>query len=831
MKTEYPGSGTLLLIDGHSLAYRAYYGMPGLEAPDGTKTGAVSGFLNMLLKIIAETRPEHAAAAFDIGRPAVRTAKYGEYKANRQKMPEDMIPQMDLIYELTGILGIPILTVDGYEADDCLGSAAKLAEGKGLKSVIASSDRDLLQLVSPGVRVLCPKKGVTEFKLYDEAAVNDEYGFAPKSIVDYKALAGDSSDNIPGGKGIGDKTAKKLIAEYGTAEEIIAGIPLMTGRVKKLAEESKDMILLSKDLATIRTDLPIPPESIEARPVPDEKRLAEFLSRLGMKALLAKIMPDKAAAERSATGHSAAAGGESRSADDYFAIMRDGKITDEEGRTFPPEALRRMTGERTLCLFDAKPVIRAVMKTGTKFPEKFNDIALACYLLSPDANAHDFRKAYRSLAMEDLPDDLSDEETFEAMKRLRAISSRGLEDSSMTEVFEKVEQPLLPILAEMEENGILCDPAVLLDADERAERKAAALEEAIHACAGEKFNVNSPKQLSAILYDKLGLPSFGKRSTDAERLGELKSISPIIPLILEYREARKLQTTYTAKLPSQIDPDGRIRTNFDSMKTATGRLSSSDPNLQNIPVKTEQGKEIRRAFHPAPGFIFISADYSQIELRVMAHLSGDPKMIEAFERDLDIHSITASEIFGTPQSEITPAMRKKAKQVNFGIIYGMTAHGLSLSTGATRKEAAAYIERYFERFPKISEFIRESIEKAEATGYAETMSGRRRPVENITSRNRTLKAAADRIAVNSVVQGTAADIIKSAMVKISEKMKNSGLKSRMLLQIHDELLFEVSESETNQMKEIISDSMEQNISLKIPLKINIKKGKNWSEME
>lgn len=824
---DYEGSGNLLIIDGHSISYRAYYGMPALSAPNGVRTGAVNGFLSMLLRIIKETEPEYIAAAFDRERPDNRIGIYQGYKSNRDKMPEDLISQMELIYELMDILKIPVISFKGWEADDAIGSLAKSAEKHNINCVIASSDMDLLQLVSPTIKVMKLKKGTSDFDYYGENEVEYEYGFPPKGIIEYKALAGDSSDNIPGGKGIGDKTAKQIIADFGSAENAINSIHMIKGRTAKLIEASKESILMSRKLAEIKTDLPAEiTEDMKSGEI-DSDKLAEFLKRLGMDKMLGKLFPDiKISSPKLSPGFTENSG--ISSGNDIFVIFDGEYAIMENGDRIKPENLGSYACGKRVCSFDIKPLLK---KCGNKNGFQFLDIALLCWLANPEYDSHDMKKACRSILMEEMPETPSEKELFCLLRRMKRTAEINIDAKGMKQLAEGAELPLIRILADMETAGMLCDTEILMQADIKAREKTAALEEKIFAAACEKFNINSPKQLACILYDKLQLPCPKKRSTDADALEELKHMSPIIPMIQEYREAKKIQTTYTSKLPSMIEADGRIRTNLDSMKTATGRLSSSDPNLQNIPVRTEQGREIRKAFIPAPGCILMSADYSQIELRVMAHFSEDEKMSEAFSENLDIHSITAGEIFGVNTADVTPEMRSKAKQVNFGIIYGISAHGLAKSAGCSRKEAAEYIARYFKKFPGIERFISRTIKDAAEKGFVETLCGRRRYIENISSRNAALRSAAERIAVNTVIQGTAADIIKAAMIKSAECLKERKLKSKMLLQIHDELLFEVRENEISDMRDMLKESMEKNIPLKIPMSIKIKEGQNWGEME
>ncbi len=835
-----PETSPLLLIDGHSIAYRAFYAMPALSTAGGLKTGAAAGFLNMLLKYIRETKPGYIAAAFDTERPIDRLKLYPDYKAKREKASEDFVSQLNLIYRLMKILKIPILAYKNSEADDCLGTVAKDAERKGFVSVIVSSDCDLLQTVSQKVNILKPGKGISSFVIYDENAVNEEYGFPPFLIPDYKGLAGDASDNIPGGKGIGPSTAKKLIKEFGSVENILNNMDKITGRSKKLLEASAESIKLSKTLAQIKIDLPLEFDAVKMRfQNIDEKELADFLDELELKSLKAKLLGGDLQTESKTDSVSKTAlllESEVKNENELYIYFKDDAIYCENGEIFADDlsGFNDTIKARTICSFDIKPILKKLLKSGITLKNSFFDIALASYLLYSSENARDPAKTFTRLTGITVPSESwqNPNLAFSMMRKMKKAAERELKTQKMEKAFYTVEQPLLHILSSMELEGIFCDALQLQSANETLIRKINDIEETIYAIAGEKFKINSPKQLGEILYDKLRLPSGKKRSADAATLIELAKWSPIIIPILEYREMKKLQSSYSQKLPALIESDGCIRTHYDSMKTATGRLASYEPNLQNIPNKTLMGQEIRKAFKTRRNdSIFLAADYSQIELRVMAHFSGDEKMIEAFSEGKDIHSLTAGEIFGISSEEITPLMRKKAKEVNFGIIYGMSAHGLAQSIKVSRQEASEYIEKYFNRFPKVKEFILKTIENAEETGFIVTLSGRRRTIPNINDRNKTMKAAAERIAVNSVIQGSAADIIKAAMIKTHENLNKYNLKSKILLQIHDELLLECPEQEENIARTILQESMEKNIGLKIPLLVNIKRGKNLSEME
>ena len=841
-----PGNNnTLILIDGHGLAYRAFYAMPDLENSQKEKVGAVYGFLNMLLKLIEEFNPEFLAVSFDKERPKERLALYEAYKANRQKTPEALSIQFSYIEELLDILGIPIIIETNYEADDCIGTVAFSAKKQNV--LIASGDKDLLQTVSHNVKIVYPQKGFAKFSIYDEKAVIDEFGFKPEFIPDYKALAGDSSDNIPGAQGIGAVTAKKLISQHGNIENIFANLDSIAEKTKKLLTQSKDMVFLSKKLAVIKTDLNLSfnSDSMKLKEFDDNKFL-HFLKRMEFKSLINKFFKNANTETDLQNNEKTIATDPNNfcisineftnsfhslfSADGYSLKITGNEINDR--KLF--EDFFKLLNGRKLCCFDLKPLFKKLLNCNLSLPDNFFDTGLAGYVISAEDMSQTFLRVYsRTCGKFTDSENLSSQEKAVMTGEMVAFQEKTLKENGLSDVFYNQEQPLIKILAKMENEGIYCDRKELFSVAESFREKLAILEEHIYEIAGEKFNINSPKQLGYILFDKLKLPSTKKQSTNHETLVSIMNYSPAIPLILDYRELKKLLSTYAEKLPELINPQtGRIHTNFSSRKTATGRLSSSEPNLQNIPARTAWGQEIRRTFKvQKEGYIFLSADYSQIELRLMAHFSKDQTMIESFEKGIDIHARTASEIFSVALSEVTDSMRRKAKEINFGILYGMSAHGLSERISVDMKTAKNYIERYFARFPNVNEFIKNLIAETCEKGFVTTLSGRIRRIPDINSRNMNLRKASERIAVNTVIQGSAADIIKLAMLKTDELLSKSGLKAKMILQIHDELLFELPSEEEAELAGIIKESMEKIIILKVPLNTNIEKGKNWSEME
>lgn len=849
-----PASGPLLLIDGHGLAYRAFYGLPDLENSGHEKVGAVYGFLSMLTKAVGEVRPAFMAVALDKEKPEIRMALYEGYKANRQKMPEALGPQLRLIEEMLEIYRIPVLHVSGYEADDCIGTLASKVQKENIRTVILSGDKDFFQLISPCISVLFPKKGISNFTVYDENSFTEEYGFEPARMIDYKALAGDPSDNVPGVAGIGDVTAKKLIKTFGTLENIYENLGKIGGRQEKLLVQSKDNAFLSKELVTIHTNLELPAdrESLAVKQ-PDRSELQKFLTRMEFKTFLERYGMSEYGREQFRRRESVVRADRLPQDGSDREIFMDYTETDAGAdtalylngtvKTAAPakeqkdwlEETARFSEEKMLVGFDLKPFFKACYRCGVEPPEKGFDIALGAYLAEPSEGQQTFLKVSEKY--------LGKSEISDAVDRVCDIRElypqvvKKLQDNRLTAVFENIEMPLIPVLAKMENTGIYCDRRILEEASAVLERKTEALEAQIQEIAGEKFNINSPKQLGYILFEKLGLPAKKKTatgySTSHNVLVELIPLSPFISLIIEYKELKKLKTTYADTLPKLIHGEtGRIHTTFSSRNTATGRLSSSDPNLQNIPARSEMGQLIRRAFRPREeNFRFLSIDYSQIELRLMAHFSGDRIMLDAFRSDMDIHRATAMEIFSAAEEEVTSNMRRKAKEINFGILYGMSSHGLSERLQVPRKEAKEYIDRYFRRFPSIGQYMQEIVEEAEKNGYVTTIGGRKRWIADITSRNANLKSAAERMAVNTVIQGSAADIIKMAMISVDRAIQSGEIPARLLLQIHDELLFELQEEHLKTAEKTAARIMENIIELKIPLKVNIEKGKNWSEME
>lgn len=892
---------TFIAIDGNSLLYRAFFGMRHLSTSDGLPTNAIYGFTTMLLRVLEE-KPDFIAVAFDMGKPTFRHIEFESYKAHRKPTPDELIQQAPIARELIRAFNIPVVEIEGFEADDIIGAMAKRASEEGIKTVIVTGDLDALQLVNDDVSVMTTVKGVSDTVIYDTQAVTARFDLSPEQMVDYKGLKGDPSDNIPGVPGIGDKTAVSLLKQYGTVENLLEHLDeLPEGKVRKTLEENQEIARMSKYLATIVTDLPleIDPEQYEARE-PDYDVLRDLFVRLEFKTMLKRLPEVEQArgkvepSERAELGicrqinspeelnellESLKRAGEfalqCHTADDksiqaeligisfstglhntaYVRVIDPTKETFALTLGFdgPYEAdlseFKKVLslGQLIKYCHDFKHSYAALALRGVELEGVAFDTLLAAYLLDSTRSSYDIGDvAFEQLALE-LPGVLRkrgegnyDDSALicgeaEAVYRLQPVLEDKLKRDDLFKMFLDVELPLAPILARMELAGVALDVeqlealSITLDVDIRK------LENEIYEIAGEKFNIGSPKQLQTILFDKLGMKPSAKTktgySTSASALEELALEHPIVEAILRYRELAKIKSTYADALPKLINSKtGRIHTSLNQTVTATGRLSSSDPNLQNIPVRTELGREIRKAFIAAGDSILLSADYSQIELRILAHVTEDVNLISAFENDEDIHQATACTIFDCTPGDVTPEMRRRAKTINFAVIYGMSdftlAHELSLSV----KEAREYINRYFAKFPGVLGYTEETIAKARHQGYVTTLMGRRRYIPDINASNRNIRLFAERAAVNMPIQGTAADVMKLAMINIDEELRASGLSSRMLLQVHDELVFEVPPVELEDMARMVRNGMANAYKMRVPLRVDVKVGKNWAEM-
>lgn len=865
---------TLLMIDGNSMANRAFYGVPHLTNAKGVPTNAVYGFLNTLQAAIERFKPDALFVAFDISKKVFRHERYADYKGTRTGMPEDLLVQMPLIKEALSYMNIETFGLEGYEADDIIGTMSAHQSAAGGESIILSGDRDLFQLVSEQVTVCFPKSKGQEMEIVTPEYLAEHYGLTPARVIEMKGLMGDKSDNIPGINGVGEKTAKKLLDDYETVENLYAHLDDLKG--KKLYDKllaGKEDALLSKELATIKRDVPIDFAALDfSFDQPDVARLTTFYKELGLTKLLRKLeaefgtttLEDVAAEAPSYEGTVCADVDQALAL--LAAIMEERcvllcEVNDEK---LPTRFSWRVGGENATVavtsrhdwdrivdvldkLFerepfavytdDAKKLAHALLLSGSYTEQLRFDVALAAYLLQPEGE-HELERVYEGLLGKSLPEEEPARifAALEAVEELQPEMNAGLVESGAAGLYSNVELPLTWILAQMEIVGVKVDVPYLEKLQVEFDERIRAIEKDIEVLAGEPVNPNSPKQLGHILFEVLELPVVKKTktgySTSAEVLEALRDSHPIVGRVLDYRQLAKLKSTYVDGLLKLVDAHDRVHTSFNQTVTATGRLSSTAPNLQNIPVRTEEGKRIRRAFIPIEKKnLLISADYSQIELRVLAHLSGDDMLMQSFAKGEDIHRRTASEVFHVPMEEVTAEQRRTAKAVNFGIIYGQTDYGLSRELGISRREAQAYIDLYFSRYPLVQTFIHDTIEQARAQGYVTTMMGRRRYIKDINSRNRNLRQFAERTAVNSPIQGTAADIIKLAMIHCDKAIEDNRLDAKMLLQVHDELIFEVSREDALGLSLVVRKCMEDALKLNVPLKVDLKAGFNWQEME
>ena len=865
---------TLLMIDGNSMANRAFYGVPHLTNAKGVPTNAVYGFLNTLQAAIERFKPDALFVAFDISKKVFRHERYADYKGTRTGMPEDLLVQMPLIKEALSYMNIETFGLEGYEADDIIGTMSAHQTALGGESIILSGDRDLFQLVGEHVTVCFPQSKGQEMEIVTPEYLAEHYALTPELVIEMKGLMGDKSDNIPGINGVGEKTAKKLLADYGTVENLYAHLEDLKG--KKLYDKllaGKEGALLSKELATIKRDVPIDFEKLDfSFDAPDVARLTTFYKELGLTKLLRKLeaefgtttLEDVAAEAPSYEGTICA------DVDQALALLA--AITEERcvllcevgdeklptrfswrvgGKNATVAVASRHDWDRIVDVLDklferepfavytddAKKLAHALLLSGSYTEQLRFDVALAAYLLQPEGE-HELERVYEGMLGKSLPEEEPGRifAALEAIEELQPEMNAGLVEIGAAGLYSNVELPLVWILAQMEIVGVKVDVPYLEKLQVEFDERIRAIEKDIEVLAGEPVNPNSPKQLGHILFEVLELPVVKKTktgySTSAEVLEALRDSHPIVGRVLDYRQLAKLKSTYVDGLLKLVDAHDRVHTSFNQTVTATGRLSSTAPNLQNIPVRTEEGKRIRRAFIPIEKKnLLISADYSQIELRVLAHLSGDDMLMQSFAKGEDIHRRTASEVFHVPMEEVTAEQRRTAKAVNFGIIYGQTDYGLSRELGISRREAQAYIDLYFSRYPLVQTFIHDTIEQARAQGYVTTMMGRRRYIKDIASRNRNLRQFAERTAVNSPIQGTAADIIKLAMIHCDKAIEDNRLDAKMLLQVHDELIFEVSREDALGLSLVVRKCMEDALKLNVPLKVDLKAGFNWQEME
>ena len=867
----------IVLIDGHSILNRAFYGLPDLTNAEGLHTNAVYGFLNIMFKILEEEKPEYLTVAFDVHAPTFRHEMYSEYKGTRKPMAEELREQVPLMKEVLHAMGVRTIEQAGLEADDLLGTLSRRCEAKGMEVVILSGDRDLLQLATDHVEIRIPKtkRTGTEIEDYYAADVKERYLVTPQEFIDVKALMGDASDNIPGVPNIGEKTATRIIADYGSIEHAYEhASELKPPRAAKNLVEYWEQAKMSKVLATINVEADFPYDLDEAKlgNLYTQEAYAYF-QRLQFKNLLSRFEMQsenalesvfqvihtrgeaetvfaraKQAASVGALVYkqtknvlplfAAQAGiggiGLAFGDQDIYCIPAEGEISSE----FLLAGLEAVAGQvGQFAVFDLKKLLKNV-KTNPDDVDKCFDVAIAAYLLNPLKSEYPFEdvaQEYLGLMI----DPKADEEKkicYEAYTAFAAadVLLGKLRETDMEKLFREIEMPLVFTLFKMEQNGVKVEGEALRVYGEQLGGKITELEKEIYELAGEEFNINSPKQLGVVLFEHLGLPNGKKTktgySTAADVLDKLAPDYPVVSKILEYRQLSKLKSTYADGLAVYIgEEDQRIHGKFNQTITATGRISSTEPNLQNIPVRMELGRLIRKVFVPEDGYVFVDADYSQIELRVLAHCSGDKELIQAYREARDIHRITASQVFHTPFDEVTDLQRRNAKAVNFGIVYGISSFGLSQDLSITRKEAAEYIERYFETYPGIKTFLDDTVAHAKEQGYVVTLFGRRRPVPELSSSNFMQRQFGERVAMNSPIQGTAADIIKIAMIAVDKELTKRKMKSRLVLQVHDELLVEAWKEELEEVQAILKECMENAATLDVPLDIDMHTGQSWYE--
>ena len=880
----------LFLIDGNSFCYRAFYAIRALSNSKGQPTNAIYGFITMINKIIKDEKPGYLAIAFDLKGPTFRHKKFEQYKIHRKPMPEELVDQMPIIKDVVRAYNIPVFELQGYEADDILATRTKSAVAAGYEVYIVTGDKDMLQLVGPNVKVYNVHK---EGLIYDKDAVKERYGVPPEGIVDLIALMGDASDNIPGVTGIGEVTAKKLMEDFGSLDKVIAGADkIKSEALRRKITEHKEQALMSKDLATVDSEVPIDVDLEKLRLAePDREKLYGIYSELEFRSLL----KDYSAPGKQITGKYELVEGDAAlkrlikelSGQKEFAL--DFETTGTDPMSCEPVGISFCWKEGTAYyvpigdvkggfdkaglfgdlkrVFEDKGIAKVgqnikyekllLAVNGIDIKGELFDTMVASYVLNPSKSNHnleDITLEYLDLKKTPITELIGEGKKRITMKevevgrvkdyccqdsdatfRLKKVLDGQLEEKGMGKLFHEVEMPLIDCLTDMELSGVAIDTAYLGAMSKEMEKQLEKITAEIYEAAGTEFNINSPKQLAEILFVKLKLPVVKKtktgQSTDVDVLETLSGSHKLPALLLKYREIQKLKSTYVDALPELVNPKtGRVHTSFNQTVTATGRLSSSDPNFQNIPVKTEMGRKIRKAFIAGrEGWSVLTADYSQIELRILAHFSADPELLKAFESGRDIHTHTASLIFDVKEGDVTPEMRSIAKTVNFGIIYGMSPFGLSKELKIEISKAKDFIDAYFEKYGKVKAFLGDLVEEARNDGYVTTILNRRRYLPEINNRNNSVRQFAERAAINAPIQGSAADLIKIAMINIFNVMNEKKLRSKMLLQVHDELIFEVPPEEVKLMRELVKERMEQVVKLNVPVKVQVKVGENWLE--
>lgn len=892
----------MVIIDGNSLVNRAFYALPPLTTREGKPINAVYGFMTMFFKIMEQQSPEYISVAFDKKAPTFRHKEYDGYKAQRKGMPDELAVQMPVLKEVLDCLGIDRSEIEGFEADDIIGTLSRYCEEKDIEALIVTGDRDALQLVSDKVKVIYTKKGVSDFELYDTDKIEDKYGLTPERLIDLKGLMGDKSDNIPGVPGVGEKTAIKLLIEYGTMEEVLNNIDDMKpGKLKDRLKDNVQQAILSKRLATIHRDIPVDIDIEECRiQEPDESCILEKFSELQFNSLMGRVkklfFPKDTAIAVCETQEEhnyqclkdiKDIGGaidkilSSRCMAFEIVVSNDNSIDFEvygislawdknEGGYIPLNHSECSLQQDTI-FSKLKPIMEnpriekyghhlkqdiiALKQRGIELVNYVFDAEISAYLLDPSASSYQLEKitmkylgqniqgkeellgkgkkavAFNTIEMDMVCKYLANRAA--SIFSLKPVMEKEIRKMEMEDLISQVELPFIEVLADMELAGFKIDIEALKAFSDKLYKSIEQLTEAIYNIAGEQFNINSTKQLGEILFNRLGLPPIKKTktgySTDAEVLEQLKDRHPIVEKVLEYRQLVKLKSTYVDGLLKTINPvTGKIHSSFKQTVTSTGRISSTEPNLQNIPVKLKLGRDIRRVFVPtSEEYLLVDADYSQIELRVLAHISGDPNLVKAFRENQDIHVQTAASVFGVNATQVTAAMRSSAKAVNFGIIYGISDYGLSRNIHISRKQAGDYIKSYFEKYSGVKEYMENIVEEGRSKGMVKTILGRIRYLPEIKSSNRNVRNFGERMAMNTPIQGSAADIIKLAMIRVCKKLKEEKLKSRLVLQVHDELIVETHKDEIDRVKKLLREGMEGAKELKVPLKVDMSVGESW----
>ena len=851
---------SMLLVDGNSLMHRAFRALPNMTAPDGVPTGALHGFLMMLTKALSDHRVQYCAVAFDLHGPTFRHEKYDAYKAGRQPTPDELRSQFDAIYDILRDMHIRMLTLERYEADDLLGTMSKKCEAKGIDCLIVTGDRDSFQLCGEHTTILYTRQGLTDTVNVTPAYLQERYGVTPTQFIDLKGLMGDSSDNIPGVPGVGEKTAMKLIAQYGSVERVLETADAeQKGKLRERLIEGAESARFSKWLATIDRDAPLP-ENPGDCPLGRMTDAIPMLRRFGLNQACEKIRalceeegePAVIPAAPAESGLQLTNCETPEAFDSFLSAHGDGSaalVIDQNlsaafgedacalalggGDLLSPGLTQEAAAELCAPLLSRPEEVvvydvKRLLSLGAQFARTPFDVMLAAYCLNPGRRSYSLQALCEEAGV-------GYEASAPAASALRLARKQRaqMEKDGVRALYDTIEMPLALVLSDMEKAGFLTDMNALLSLSRVFDERVESLSAQVSEIAGPSFNINSPKQLGVLLFDTLHLPG-GKRtrtgwSTTAEILENMQDAHPIIPLILEYRKYAKLKSTYIDALIRMRGTDGRIHTSFDQVATVTGRISSAEPNLQNIPVRTPLGREIRRAFVAPAGMKLVDADYSQIELRVLAHMSGDEVMQDAFRKGQDIHARTAAEVYGIPLEFVSPEMRSSAKAVNFGIVYGISDFGLARNLGITRTEAADFIARYFARYPKVKAFMDKCVSEGKARGYVTTLSGRRRYLPELTDRSYNIRQFGERAAMNSPIQGTAADIIKLAMIAVHKALQEEGLKARLILQVHDELIVETPEDEVEAVKALLSRCMGSVMQLSVPLAASVSVGDTWYE--